>query len=318
MGNIDNRWVVAARYAVTDQAGKLLYIISANLSPNLLQRYWPDSTIPRITALGLVRDDGYMVSRYPEPDAAGMDSLYGKPAAGAMIGYLRANNYPQHGQVEMPGNGGKAAYLRVMSRLQHYPLTLFAEVPMSGIKAAWWGRMRTPFILMALLLAIIFTFLVVSLRGRRTWTMAQRREELRHTYEQALDERSPNEIFMFSADTLQFTYANDYALEHTGYSLAQLQQKTLLSLHPELGIESFRAMIEPLRRGEQESIKYQTVQARENGSTYLVEVSLQLMKLDDGGEGFLAIINDITALNQAEENIRAFNAPVERRAARRN
>jgi hypothetical protein len=97
MGNIDNRWVVAARYAVTDQAGKLLYIISANLSPNLLQRYWPDSTIPRITALGLVRDDGYMVSRYPEPDAAGMDSLYGKPAAGAMIGYLRANNYPQHG-----------------------------------------------------------------------------------------------------------------------------------------------------------------------------------------------------------------------------
>ncbi len=318
MGNIDNRWVVAARYAVTDQAGKLLYIISANLPANLLQRYWPDSTIPGISALGLVRDDGYMVSRYPEPDAAGMDNLYGKPAAGAMIGYLRANNYPQHGQVEMPGNGGKAAYLRVMSRLQHYPLTLFAEVPMSGIKAAWWGRMRTPFILMALLLAIIFTFLVVSLRGRRTWTMAQRREELRHTYEQALDERSPNEIFMFSADTLQFTYANDYALEHTGYSLAQLQQKTLLSLHPELGIESFRAMIEPLRRGEQESIKYQTVQARENGSTYLVEVSLQLMKLDDGGEGFLAIINDITALNQAEENIRAFNAPVERRAARRN
>jgi PAS domain S-box-containing protein len=317
MGNIDNRWVVAARYAVTDQAGKLLYIISANLSPNLLQRYWPDSTIPRITALGLVRDDGYMVSRYPEPDAAGMDNLYGKPAAGAMIGYLRANNYPQHGQVEMPGNGGKAAYLRVMSRLQHYPVTLFVEVPMSGIKAAWWGRMRTPFILMALLLAIIFTFLVVSLRGRRTWTMAQRREELRHTYEQALDERSPNEIFMFGADTLQFTYANDYALEHTGYSLAQLQQKTLLSLHPELGIESFGAMIEPLRRGEQESIKYQTVQARENGSTYLVEVSLQLMKLDDGGEGFLAIINDITALNQAEENIKAFNAPVERRAARR-
>src|SRR5674476_936358 len=99
--------------------------------------------------------------------------------------------------------------------------------------------------------------------------------------------------------------------------LEQLQKKNMLSLHPELGIESFAAMIEPLRRGEQESIKYQTVQARGNGSTYSVEVNLQLITSDDGGEGFLAIINDITALRQADENIRAFNAPVERRASKR-
>jgi PAS domain S-box-containing protein len=76
-------------------------------------------------------------------------------------------------------------------------------------------------------------------------------------------------------------------------------------------------MIEPLRRGEQESIKYQTVQARENGSTYPVEVNLQLLTSDDDGEGFLAIINDITALRQAKENIRKFNAPVERRVSKR-
>jgi PAS domain S-box-containing protein len=170
---------------------------------------------------------------------------------------------------------------------------------------------------MTLLLACTFAFYSISLRRRRTWSMAQRREELRRNYEQALHERSPNEIFMFDADTLQFTYANDYALENLGYPLEQLQKKNILTLHPELGIESFGAMIEPLRRGEQESIKYQTVQARENGSTYPVEVTLQSMKPDDDGEGFMAIITDITALRQAEENIRAFNAPVERRASRR-
>lgn len=317
MGTIDKSWVVAARYAVTDQAGKLVYILSANLPASLLQRYWADSTTPRITALGLIRDDGFLVSRYPEPDAASLDDIYGKPAEGAMIEYLRANNYPQRGQVEMRGSDGKATDLRVMHRLQHYPVTLFVEMPMSEIKAAWWHKMHAPYVLMALLLAGIFAFYGMSHRRRRTWSKAQRREQLRRNYEQALDERSPNEIFMFDADTLQFSYANDYALEKLGYSLAQLQKENLLSLHPELGIESFGAMIEPLRRGEQESIKYQTVQARENGSTYPVEVNLQLMKSDDGGEGFMAIINDITALRQAEENIRAFNAPVERRAAKR-
>jgi len=97
-----------------------------------------------------------------------------------------------------------------------------------------------------------------------------------------------------------------------------LQQKDMLSLHPEMGIESFGTIVEPLRRGEQESVKYQTVQSRRDGSTYPVEVNLQLIKSDENGEGFMAIINDISAFRQAEENIRKFNAPVERRAGRRN
>ncbi len=318
MGYIDKSWVVSARYAVTDQTGKLAYILSANLPADLLQRYWLDSTIPRITALGLIRDDGYLVSRYPEPDAARLDDMYGKPAGGAMVEYLRENNQPQHGQVELPGSDGKAKDLRVMHRLQHYPVTLFVEMPMSEIKAAWWHKMHAPYVLMALLLAGLIAIYSLSRRRRDAWSEAQRREALRRNYEQALDERSPNEILMFDADTLRSNYANDYALEKLGYSLEQLQQKTLLALHPELGIESFGEMIEPLRRGEQEAIKYQTVQARHNGSTYPVEVNLQLMRSEEGGEGFMAIINDITALKQAEENIRKFNAPVERRAAGRN
>jgi hypothetical protein len=43
-----------------------------------------------------------------------------------------------------------------------------------------------------------------------------------------------------------------------------------------------------------------------------VEVNLQLIKADDGVERFLALVQDISALKQAEENFRKFNAPVER------
>jgi len=163
MGTIDKSWVAAARYAVADKDGKLAYILSANLPANLLLRYRPESASPRITALGLVRDNGYLVSRYPEPDAAKLDDIYGKPAAGAMIEYLRANNYPQSGQVDMPGSDGKATALRALRRLQHYPVTLFVEMPMSEIKAARWRKMHAPYVLMALLLAGTFVFYGMSL-----------------------------------------------------------------------------------------------------------------------------------------------------------
>ena len=286
-GHIDTSWVVSARYAVTDPAGKLVYIISANLPVDMMQRYWIDSITPRITALGLVRDDGYLVSRYPAPDAASQDELYGKPVEGAMAECLRANERTQQGLVEI--RNGKATGLLVMRRLQHYPLTLFVEMPVTEIKAAWWHDLHAPYFVMALVLACTFAF--YSLRfQRRAWSLEKRRKELQRHYEHALRERSPNEIFMFDTDTLQVTYANDYALENLGYTLEQLHKKTIYGLHPESDVKSFGAVIEPLRHGKQEPITYQTVQARADGSTYPVEVSLQLITLEDGAEKFLAVI----------------------------
>lgn len=311
-GYLDKSWVVPARYAVTDDAGKLAYIISANLPVDMLQHYWIDSITPRITALGLVRDDGYLVSRYPEPDAASLDKMYDEPIGGAMAEYLHTNDQTQQGQIELRNSDGKTTGLLVMRRLQHYPLTLFVEMPATEISAAWWHDMQAPFFLMALVLICTFAFYSLRLH-RRAWTAEKRREELQHRHEHALLEPSPNEIFMFDTGTLQITYANDYALEDLGYTLQQLQQKNILSLHPESGIESFGTMLEQLRRGEQVSITYQTVQARANGSSYPVEVNLQLIKTEDSGEQFLAIVHDISKRKLTEHNIEKFNAPAERR-----
>jgi PAS domain S-box-containing protein len=165
---------------------------------------------------------------------------------------------------------------------------------------------------MALMLSGIFAFYGLSLRRRRIWSMEQRREAHRLEYEQALFERSPNEIYLFDENTLQFAYANDYALDNLGYTLEEMQKENIFSLQPDLGVEIFADMIAPLRSGQQESIKYRTIQKRANGSTYPVEANLQLITTDEGSE-FLAIINDITALSEAEDNIKKFNAPLERR-----
>jgi PAS domain S-box-containing protein len=314
-GHIDKSWVVSARYAVTDREGRLAYIISANLPTDMMQRYWIDSITPKITTLGLVRDDGYLVSRYPEPEASNLDKLYGKPVEGAVAEYLSANDHSDPGQVEIRNSEGRTTGLLVMRHLRHYPLTLFVEMPVTGIQEVWWHDLHAPYFLMALVLACTFAFYSLRFK-RRAWSAEKRRRELQHHYEQALRERSPNEIFMFDTGTLQITYANDYALENLGYTLEQLQKKNIFALHPQSGIESFGARVDILRLGERESITYQTVQARENGSTYPVEVTLQLIKSEEDGERLMAIVHDITALKQAEENMQNLSAPVERRGGR--
>ena len=314
IGNIDKSWVVAARLAIADRNGKLRYILSANLPANLLQRMSESSLPPGIDALGLIRDDGYLVNRYPEPDAANIDKMYGEPLAGALYEYLRAKGFPPKGQAK---EAGFAAAIYATRHLSHYPLTLFVEMPASEIKAARLHKVRTPYSLMTLMLAGILVFYGMSSRRRRIWSMEQRREVHRRNYEKALLERSPNEIYMFDANTLQFTYANDYALDVLDYTLEELQKKNIFSLHPELSVEKFADMIAPLRSGEKESITYRTTQTRADGSSYPVEVNLQLITADEEND-FLAIINDITALKEAEENISKFNAPEERRGSARN
>ena len=315
MGYIDKRWSVSARYAVTDKMGRLAYIISANLPVDMMQRYWIDSITPGITALGLVRDDGYLVSRYPEPDAESQDKQYGTPVEGVMATYLRSNVHSRQDLSEIRNSKGKITGLLAMRRLQHYPLTLFVEMPVTEVKAAWWHDLHAPYFVMTLLLACTFAFFGLR-QHRRAWSAEKRREELRHHYEHILRERSANEIFMFDADTLQVTFANDTALENLGCTLDQLQKQTLLNLHPETGIEALGAKIEQLRGNEQEAVTYETVQARTNGTTYPVEVNLQLIRPSEDDEKLLAIVQDITARRQAEENIQKFSAPLERRGGK--
>ena len=315
-GHIDSSWVVPARYGITDQTGRLTHIISANLPIDLVRLCLADSARFGATSFGLIRDDGYLVSLYPGPDVAKLGETYGKPVAGALLEYLHANQSPQSGLAEGTDSAAPYRPVHVVHRLQHYPLTLFAEMPESEIKALWWGKVQVPYFLMTIMLAGLFAVQGWSFRRHKVWTQEQRREALRHGFEHSMLERSANEIYMFDADTLLFAYANDFALGRLGCSLEELQKRTFISLHPELSTATFARLIDPLRRREQESIRYRTLQARADGSTYPVEIDLQLLTSDAGNQ-CLAIINDISTLGQAEENIRRFNAPLERRAAGR-
>ncbi|MDH7553042.1 MAG: PAS domain S-box protein [Spirochaetota bacterium] len=115
-------------------------------------------------------------------------------------------------------------------------------------------------------------------------------------------EQSINEIYIFDAKTLMFTYVNQASINNLGYSLEELQRMTPVDIKPEFTLQQFNELLSPLREGTEKSIVFETVHKRKDGSTYAVEVHLQLVTID-GEEHFAAIILDISERKRIEKSL---------------
>ena len=101
-------------------------------------------------------------------------------------------------------------------------------------------------------------------------------------------------LFMFDPDTLRFIYLNKGAAEHMGYTPEELLQMTPYQIKPLISEANFHQLIAPLLSGEQQSLNFETLHRRKDGSDFPVEIFLQLVKEVDNKGVFVAIVRDIT------------------------
>lgn len=127
-------------------------------------------------------------------------------------------------------------------------------------------------------------------------------------------EESLNEIYVFDAETLNFIQVNRGARENLGYTMEELESLTPYALKPKFTRESFERLIEPLRSGAKDVLKFHTVLQRKDGSSYDVDVNLQHSRLGDRSV-FVGIILDMTErneFNQALHTSRTLHAEAQR------
>src|SRR3569832_617570 len=121
----------------------------------------------------------------------------------------------------------------------------------------------------------------------------------RRRAEQALARRgrildsSANEIYLVDLASLRYLSASAGARRNLGFDLHELKQLTPPDLMPELGREQFLATIDPLRRHETEEERFETLQRRKDGSTYPVEVRVQISSTERPPL-VVAIVQDIS------------------------
>jgi diguanylate cyclase (GGDEF)-like protein/PAS domain S-box-containing protein len=132
-------------------------------------------------------------------------------------------------------------------------------------------------------------------------TARKRGEEIAARFGHVLDDSS-NEIYVFDAVTLKFVQVNLGARRNLGYSAEELAALTPLDLKPEYTRETFETLIAPLKRHEVDTLTFETVHRRKNGSLYPVEVRLQLSYAENPPV-FVALITDITERIKAQAQL---------------
>ena len=115
-------------------------------------------------------------------------------------------------------------------------------------------------------------------------------------------ENSLTEIFIFSAEDYLFLNVNHGACQNIGYSQEELSKMTPLDIKPKMSLQQFDDLIEPLKNGSKDIVKFETVHQRKNGTHYFVEIHLQITDFLSK-RAFVAIILDITERKNADKKL---------------
>ena len=176
---VSRTMMVPVRYALRDGQGRLICIVSANLTHEHLRALWMEAPITAKAAIGLMRDNGYLLSRFPVPGNLNLQQIYGQPRTGALIRYLQQHSYPDKGHVQGPSSLDGPETLSAFRRLAHFPVTLFIAMPMSEVRNAWIQRVAATYLAIVFLMLGAYASYRYALRRQTSWDLEQ------HSLEQA-------------------------------------------------------------------------------------------------------------------------------------
>lgn len=140
-------------------------------------------------------------------------------------------------------------------------------------------------------------------------TERKRAEETNARLGRILDE-SLNEIYIFDSTSFRFLRVNRGAKENMGYREDELYLKHAYDIKPGFDKESFTEIVGPLLRGEVEELNFETIHQRKDGTTYPVDVHLQMSRSETPFV-FVAIILDISERKETERKLHEYREHLE-------
>jgi diguanylate cyclase (GGDEF)-like protein/PAS domain S-box-containing protein len=137
-------------------------------------------------------------------------------------------------------------------------------------------------------------------RADRERAALEKERERAAEFGSILDDSS-NEIYIFDADTLRLLHVNTGACRNLGYTRPQLCALTLLDLggYTDAHLET---LLRDVKAGTRPGAVFETQHRRRDGTRYPVDVRLHAA-LFDGRAVYTAVVNDITARKQAEQQL---------------
>lgn len=171
---LNDDWVFTLRYVLRDPRGQARAVLTDVYPVDFLEPLWKEAPLVQQITVGVLRDDGYLMSRYPVPSSVTKDEVYGTRRVGALIRSLTEQQFPMQGRVEGLNallNGQN--FINLFHRLDKLPVTVFVGQPEHRFWLLWVRSIETPLALTLLLLAFI-KFVSLRLARRESENEEQR------------------------------------------------------------------------------------------------------------------------------------------------
>ncbi len=156
LGMLTGQWAFSLRYVLRDRKGKGVAVLTDVFPTDFLASLWKEAPMVERLVVGIMRDDGYLLSRYPLPATVRKDEVFGKARTGALYNHLKQHDFPWYGRVTGPtalSNGED--FVNVFYRLESFPVTTFVGQPERQIFYLWLAGIGTPLVMLILLLVSI-------------------------------------------------------------------------------------------------------------------------------------------------------------------
>ncbi|MGF1447893.1 MAG: PAS domain S-box protein [Opitutales bacterium] len=131
------------------------------------------------------------------------------------------------------------------------------------------------------------------------WDAGHELEQFRNMLDGAQDS-----IFIFDVETLALFYVNAGAASQLGYARESLLQLKLVHVEAGLNSEVFAKRVKPLHEGRVERLRHEAIFQRCDGTTFPVEVNLQLLGTETGTARYFALARDISERKRMEADLR--------------
>ncbi|PKQ38109.1 MAG: hypothetical protein CVT59_02465 [Actinobacteria bacterium HGW-Actinobacteria-1] len=197
------------------------------------------------------------------------------------------------------------------------PWAVVARIDASEVYAPLRTRLFTTVAAGVLVLILGLLGIVLALRIQSSRLLRQELEaEAERAWLAAAIDRSLNEVYVFDAGTMRFTYCNQGAIENTKYPAEELLSMTPLDLLTEFTQGSFDALVAPLIGGKRGMLTFESVHRRKDGSHYPMVSRLQITERT-GKRYFIAFTHDISERRAAEEEVKRYQESLELLVAER-
>jgi diguanylate cyclase (GGDEF)-like protein/PAS domain S-box-containing protein len=304
-------WAIPLRFAIRNARGKMIYVLVAVLPLTRQQSFWHDLSLPPQTTLGLLRDDAYLISRYPDTGKSDLDKIYGQARTGVLVDHLKQELFPARGNVTGTSSIEKQEYLFGYRRLQHYPVTLFVAMPITNVYTKWWNQVRIIYILSFLFLFISYVIYRRTTQNQLAWEVSREiHEKILHESEERFRRVAAEAPFpmMIHAENGEVLDINKAWSEATGYSLADIPDVNtwLLLAYEKNGQDTkkIRASIDRLYGISHRVDQGELAIRCKDGSTRIWHFSAAPVgKLPDGRRYVVSMAQDVSENKAAQKQV---------------